>query len=44
MNVKKIVRIEWTVFEKIEKRPKIAVFANFLSNFGYVFLILVKRF
>ena len=38
------VRIEWTVFEKIEKSPKMAVFCRFLAIFGYVSHIPVIRF
>ena len=34
MTVENFVRILWTVFEKIEKSRKMAVFWTFLANFG----------
>ena len=40
MTVEKFVRIVWTVFEKIEKSRKIAVFGLILAIFG----LLLARF
>ena len=34
----------WTVFEKIEKSRKMAVFGHFWANFGYVSHIQAIRF
>ena len=36
MTVENFVRIVWTVFEKIEKSQKMAVFGHFWAYFGYV--------
>ena len=36
MTVQTFMKIVWTVFEKILKSPKTAVFGHFWANFGYV--------
>ena len=36
MTVKNFVRIVWTVFEKIEKSRKMAVFGRILAIFGLI--------
>ena len=36
MSVENFVRIVWTVFEKIEKSRKMAVFGLFLAIFGLI--------
>ena len=44
MTVENLLRIVWTVFEKIEKSRKTAIFGHFWANFGYVSHIPVIRF
>ena len=34
MTVENLLRIVWTVFEKIEKSRKTAIFGHFWANFG----------
>ena len=40
MTVDIFVRIVWTVFAKIKKSRKMAVFGHFWANFGYVSMFL----
>ena len=44
MTVQNFIQIVWTVFEKIEKTRKMAVFGHFWANFGYVSHVPAKRF
>ena len=44
MTVENFVRIVCTVFEKIKKSRKLAIFCHFRANFGYVSHIPVLRF